>query len=1108
AFTSAITGLSAGTTYHVRAYATNTAGTSYGSEVTFSTLEPPTVTTQAVTAITATSATGNGNITDLGNPNPTAHGVCWNTAGTPTTAGSHSDDGAASSTGAFTSSISGLSANTTYYVRTYATNAAGTSYGNQVSFTSLAIAPTVTTQAATSISTTGAIGNGNITSLGVPNPTAHGVCWNTAGTPTTADNTSNLGAAASTGAFTTGISGLTAGTTYHVRAYATNSAGTAYGGEVTFISLPAAPVATTATNMTGSSFQANWNAATSATGYRLDVATDSGFTSFVSGYNNLDVGNVTLRAVNGLSAGTHYYYRLRAYNISGTSANSNWIDVITVPATPLATAATVITVSGFTANFNAVTGASDYYLDVATDSGFTSYVPGFHDRDIGLTSYPLTGLTAGTAYYYRVRAYNSSGVSDYSNTISVLTLPDAPVATAATNVTSSSFQANWSAVLSATSYRLDVSTSNTFASYVSGYQDLDVGNVTSHTVTGLAPNTMYYYRLRAVNPSGSSADSNVISLTTLQSHTVRFTCTAGGRLLGSLTQTVDHGGDCTPVTAQPDPGYRFIEWNGNGGFWSLKNQLTVNNVDMDMTIRASFVNNPPTIRIVNPLHNANVWGLVNIRAEVTDDLALSAIEFFVDGARPASAGPASTIADGSAAANLQLESGDLYLDFRGADLLLVDSQLHLRKLGLQGGLQPVIGADLPLRELALAGPGQVHLLFAEPQRLADGRLYSWVLCDLGSRSVRGIEGDPARLPYASKTPALQFDAAGNGYYFTTANAGAVTLLRRAADKVDELYAAAGQQVRDWLVLPDGTVLLSLFRPETERLDFVKVAADGQPVRHFSGGFAALLQPAAAAGVHESAASDFFRVSGGRLLASGNAVLARNEWPSPQWEKFNLSGIEVADMASDAGGNLFVAGREPLSGRFGLWSVAEGGWECLAYLPAPSLRIAVLQSRADGARAEIGADLAFGLAAAITAVSHSCDWNTLLYANGLHKISAVARDEAGAEARDEIVVNVANVVLSLECQRFTDHAWLITKNYVKIQLAVDNNVGAPVAKYVVYRRIDGGNEQVAKEFLANEVQDGRCELIEPTAGGTESIAYRAVALTADGMIVGISAVTII
>ena len=78
-------GLTANTTYHVRAYATNTAGTVYGGEVTFTTSAvAPTVTTQAVTAITADRATGNGNITCLGVPAPTAHGVCWNTAGSPT----------------------------------------------------------------------------------------------------------------------------------------------------------------------------------------------------------------------------------------------------------------------------------------------------------------------------------------------------------------------------------------------------------------------------------------------------------------------------------------------------------------------------------------------------------------------------------------------------------------------------------------------------------------------------------------------------------------------------------------------------------------------------------------------------------------------------------------------------------------------------------------------------------------------------------------------------------------------------------------------------------------------------------------------------------------
>jgi len=105
---------------------------------------PPTVTTQAVTGIGTTTATGNGNITDLGATNPTQHGVCWNTTGTPTTADSKTEEGAASATGAFTSNMTGLSPNTTYYVRAYATNTAGTAYGGQVSFNSLGTLPTGT----------------------------------------------------------------------------------------------------------------------------------------------------------------------------------------------------------------------------------------------------------------------------------------------------------------------------------------------------------------------------------------------------------------------------------------------------------------------------------------------------------------------------------------------------------------------------------------------------------------------------------------------------------------------------------------------------------------------------------------------------------------------------------------------------------------------------------------------------------------------------------------------------------------------------------------------------------------------------------------------------
>ena len=193
----------------------------------------PTVTTQAVTAIATTTATGNGDITDLGTSNPTAYGVCWNTTGTPTTSNSKFNNGATSATGAFTSSMTGLTPGKRYYVRAYATNASGTAYGGQVIFTTTSVPPTVTTQAVTAITTTTATGNGNVTDLGAPNPSAYGVCWNTTGTPTTSNSKTNNGAKSATGAFTSNMTGLDTGTLYYVRAYATNKS-TVYGGQVTF----------------------------------------------------------------------------------------------------------------------------------------------------------------------------------------------------------------------------------------------------------------------------------------------------------------------------------------------------------------------------------------------------------------------------------------------------------------------------------------------------------------------------------------------------------------------------------------------------------------------------------------------------------------------------------------------------------------------------------------------------------------------------------------------------------------------------------------------------------------------------------------------------------
>ena len=192
----------------------------------------PTVTTNEVTDITITSAICGGNVTADGGATVTARGVCWSTSQNPTITGSHTTDG--SGTGSFTSNITGLNAGTTYYVRAYATNSEGTSYGSRKSFTTTQHyePPTVTTNNVTGITETTAVCGGNVTADGGATVTARGVCWSTSQNPTISDSHTTDGSG--TGSYTSNITGLNAGTTYYVRAYATNSYGTSYGSQKNF----------------------------------------------------------------------------------------------------------------------------------------------------------------------------------------------------------------------------------------------------------------------------------------------------------------------------------------------------------------------------------------------------------------------------------------------------------------------------------------------------------------------------------------------------------------------------------------------------------------------------------------------------------------------------------------------------------------------------------------------------------------------------------------------------------------------------------------------------------------------------------------------------------
>lgn len=193
----------------------------------------PTITTKAVTNITATSAVvGGQDIKENGCPLITK-GVVWSKKPYPSTLfsneGSHNMD---ASIDDFTYTITGLQPGTTYYVRAFAENEVGTGYGGDVEFTTDLLLPTVSTAASSSVTSTSFISGGNVTDNGGADITARGIVWSTSAVPTVELSTKTI-EGTGTGSFTSTVTELQPNTIYYVRAYATNAKGTAYGEQIT-----------------------------------------------------------------------------------------------------------------------------------------------------------------------------------------------------------------------------------------------------------------------------------------------------------------------------------------------------------------------------------------------------------------------------------------------------------------------------------------------------------------------------------------------------------------------------------------------------------------------------------------------------------------------------------------------------------------------------------------------------------------------------------------------------------------------------------------------------------------------------------------------------------
>ena len=203
---------------------------------------PPVLSTVPVSAISTTSAVSGGNVTDDGGASVISRGVCWNTSDNPEITNNKTSDSQGS--GSFTSNLTQLTPNTSYFVRAYATNSAGISYGSSVSFKTIGDKPASTSTNATEIQTTSATLNGTVN----PNSLTTTVTFEY-GLTTTYGNTSPASQSPlsgdSNGNVTAALTGLNPGKIYHYRIKAENSLGITYSSDMTVTTLGQVPSVTT-----------------------------------------------------------------------------------------------------------------------------------------------------------------------------------------------------------------------------------------------------------------------------------------------------------------------------------------------------------------------------------------------------------------------------------------------------------------------------------------------------------------------------------------------------------------------------------------------------------------------------------------------------------------------------------------------------------------------------------------------------------------------------------------------------------------------------------------------------------------------------------------------
>ncbi len=571
-FKSNITKLEYGTTYYVRAYATNETSTAYGEQIAVTTISGlPAVTTAEVTNIGSVKATCGGNVTDDGTLTVTARGVCYGTNQYPTTEGSHTTNG--KGLGEFTSNITGLNDKTTYYVRAYATTAAGTVYGEQKSFKTENGIPVVLLSEVGEPTANSVVCKGKVTGDGGVSVTERGFCYSVSQYPTNTSDHVAIGNGI--GEFTGSLTGLALNTTYYIRAYAVNSLGIGYSAQQSFTTKNGLATVTTGTATTTATSIAVSGNVTDNGGYAVTdrgvcySSTNSEPTitdAFVAGGKGNGEFSVS---ITGLSASTTYYLRAYATNENGT-AYGEVVTVVTKDGNASVELSEITNITALTASAAVtVTDAGSATLQSCGVCWSTNPNPTIWNSKtvaggkVLNTSYEceILDLQPNTTYY--VRGYATTNVTTaYSEQKSFSTNSGLPTITTSSTTATSTSITSGGEITDDGGYNIIArgvcySTNNSTPTIEDSYTTAGIGiGAYSTIITNVSVSTTYYIRAYATNSIGTAYGD--VKIVTTENGLPSVTTTVIGE---NVTQnTAISGGQVTndggyPVTA------RGVCWN-------------------------------------------------------------------------------------------------------------------------------------------------------------------------------------------------------------------------------------------------------------------------------------------------------------------------------------------------------------------------------------------------------------------------------------------------------------------------------------------------------------------------------------------------------------------